>query len=166
MSTDAGLCTNCNQFFGNSAFNGMCSSCYKAVQKKTGSDATPTPAPPPVASTIPAPSTPLPIASPTVTAAGTSPLPEQLKTSEATTQKPKKKRTKCSFGCGKSLSKVQQMTNKCRCDLMFCDAHRDASKHSCTFNYKDLGRKEAGDKNPKLDESKGRGIHRLESMDH
>lgn len=38
--------------------------------------------------------------------------------------------------CKKKLSLTEQITNKCRCGLVFCSKHKGNGFHKCTFDYK------------------------------
>ncbi len=40
--------------------------------------------------------------------------------------------------CSKKLTLVQQ-TMICKCKKGFCDTHRPAETHSCTYNFKEEG---------------------------
>ena len=56
-------------------------------------------------------------------------------------EKSKKKKLRCafrhnSFKCKKKISLIQQGTNKCRCNKIFCDQHRMPGEHFCDFDYK------------------------------
>ena len=37
--------------------------------------------------------------------------------------------------CKKKLTLVQETTNLCRCDKYYCDSHKDAVVHKCSFDY-------------------------------
>ena len=44
---------------------------------------------------------------------------------------------KCKYpDCKKKIDLVLQATNKCKCDLIFCDLHKNSEIHNCTFDYK------------------------------
>lgn len=56
-------------------------------------------------------------------------------------EKSKKKKLRCAFRhnkfkCKKKISLIQQGTNKCRCNKIFCDQHRMPGEHFCDFDYK------------------------------
>ena len=49
--------------------------------------------------------------------------------------------TKCQFyKCKKKINLIES-TIKCRCDGIFCNIHRFARDHHCTFDFKDLQKK-------------------------
>lgn len=37
--------------------------------------------------------------------------------------------------CLRKLSKVEELSGKCRCKLMFCSHHRLPETHQCTFKF-------------------------------
>lgn len=43
---------------------------------------------------------------------------------------------------------------KCRCEYVFCGAHRLAEQHDCDFDYKRAGRKHLAESNPLIQASK------------
>ena len=44
---------------------------------------------------------------------------------------------KCSFsGCKKKVSLVETVTNKCKCNNIYCVLHKNPESHQCTFDYK------------------------------
>ena len=47
---------------------------------------------------------------------------------------------KCSFaGC---LAKLTLVSITCKCEKKFCNAHRPAELHSCTYDYRAAGKNE------------------------
>ena len=38
--------------------------------------------------------------------------------------------------CKKKLSMTEEITNKCRCGLVFCSKHKGGLWHTCSFDYK------------------------------
>ncbi|EGG23803.1 putative zinc finger protein [Cavenderia fasciculata] len=62
--------------------------------------------------------------------------------------------TKC-FNCSK---KVGLLGFKCRCDYVFCSAHRYSDKHDCSFDYKSAGKAALAKANPIVAGSK---IHKI-----
>ncbi len=38
--------------------------------------------------------------------------------------------------CKKKLSMTEEITNKCRCGLVFCSKHKGSKWHICSFDYK------------------------------
>jgi predicted nucleic acid binding AN1-type Zn finger protein len=43
-------------------------------------------------------------------------------------------------GCRKKIPLVLQISNKCKCNNIFCTAHRLPELHMCLYDYKTLGR--------------------------
>ena len=43
---------------------------------------------------------------------------------------------------------------KCKCGKKFCFKHRYAEQHACTFDYKEAGKKELEENNPKIEYKK------------
>ena len=52
----------------------------------------------------------------------------------------------CFEKCKRKISLVQQTTNKCKCDLLFCKKHKAPEKHKCCLLIKkdkfDLNKKD------------------------
>eukprot|EP01135_Chromosphaera_perkinsii_P001320 Nk52_evm47s164 gene=Nk52_evmTU47s164 len=65
------------------------------------------------------------------------------------------KKGKC-WSCGGKVPMVKQVTNKCKCEYVFCDKHRIPGKgHECTFDFKTSGRAQLGKSSPKLEDKRG-----------
>jgi hypothetical protein len=48
----------------------------------------------------------------------------------------KQKKSKCaSEGCKKKLNSIDCISNKCKCEMIFCLDHKGPSDHACTFNF-------------------------------
>ena len=43
---------------------------------------------------------------------------------------------------------------KCRCEYVFCGAHRLAEAHNCDFDYKTVGRQQLAESNPLIQAAK------------
>ena len=41
------------------------------------------------------------------------------------------------LSCNKKISLIDKTMGKCKCNILFCQMHRQAEKHACTYNYKD-----------------------------
>lgn len=118
----------------------MCSKCYRD-RNSTGAAAVSSPAPraQPVPMTVdippPAPKVNVePVAPPPVAAAVASPA--KGGEGEAETTPKKKKKIRC-LTCNKKLG---LLGFDCRCGHVFCANHRHPDTHSCTIDYKELGR--------------------------
>lgn len=107
-------CKNCETFFANQAFNGLCSKCYKevgcAVKEKEQID------------------------NKTSVSAEDREITEEfaglsLKKEEKVQQKDKKR---C-FNCNK---KTGLLGIECKCGYVYCNSHRLPENHECQFNHK------------------------------
>jgi len=58
--------------------------------------------------------------------------------------------TKQLLRCHSCRTKLPLTAIKCRCGHKFCPKHRYSDQHDCTFDYKDLGKRELIEKNPKV----------------
>jgi len=69
------------------------------------------------------------------------------------------------FLCRVKIPLAKQQINKCRCDYVFCDAHRYPDKHDCDFDYAGTGRQQLARSNPKLNERPkgGRSFQRIDN---
>ena len=48
----------------------------------------------------------------------------------------------CFEGCNKKINITQQISNKCRCELIFCNNHKSEGKHNCKYQFKPLDKKD------------------------
>ena len=65
-----------------------------------------------------------------------------------TKTKPKSKpKPRCSY-CETTLSLLDSITWKCRCEKTFCQKHRMPEAHACTYEFKDKGKRELFKLNP------------------
>ncbi|KAI7857021.1 hypothetical protein BDC45DRAFT_436473 [Circinella umbellata] len=80
--------------------------------------------------------------------------------------KPVQKNTGRCFMCRSKIPLAKQLSNKCRCEYVFCDSHRYPDKHDCDFDHASLDKDILAKKNPKLNERPrgGRSFQRLDSM--
>lgn len=63
--------------------------------------------------------------------------------------KVKHKRKRCNVDtCNKKLKSIEHITNKCKCQLVFCYEHKMPESHNCQFNYIEHGRNTIKNKNP------------------
>ena len=104
-----------------------------------------------VSSPIPTPSLPQPVETPPAEAApenaveppSTSQPAVNLESDEP--QRPVQKQKNRCFTCNK---RVGLTGFKCRCDYVFCGAHRLPEEHQCDFDYKTVGREQLSKNNP------------------
>lgn len=74
--------------------------------------------------------------------------------------------TKSKKRCGVCKSKLelaQRAIGRCKCDNVFCSLHRLPEQHSCQFDHKEDGRREARDKMVKPTRHLGTSFKRLDS---
>ncbi|KAG0033329.1 hypothetical protein BGZ82_006144 [Podila clonocystis] len=59
---------------------------------------------------------------------------------------------------------AKQQINKCRCEYVFCDSHKAASKHDCDFDFAKMGKDLLTKNNPRLNEKPrgGRSFTRIQ----
>jgi len=69
------------------------------------------------------------------------------------------------FSCRSKIPLAKQLTNKCRCDYIFCDTHRFPDKHDCTFDHASKDKDILAKNNPKLNDKPrgGNSFNRLDS---
>jgi len=60
--------------------------------------------------------------------------------------------------CHKCNIKLSLTAIKCRCGFKFCSKHRYDKEHDCTFDWKNLGKKEIEENNPVVVGKKLQGI--------
>ncbi|ORX44266.1 hypothetical protein DM01DRAFT_248999, partial [Hesseltinella vesiculosa] len=68
------------------------------------------------------------------------------------------------FVCRLKIPLAKQLTNKCRCEYVFCDSHRYPDKHDCQFDHVSLDKDILAKNNPKLNDRPrgGRSFQRLD----
>ncbi|KAF9087554.1 Rab5 GDP/GTP exchange factor [Mortierella sp. AD031] len=68
------------------------------------------------------------------------------------------------YMCRAKIPLAKQAINKCRCEFVFCDAHKDTSKHDCDFDFAKMGKELLTKNNPKLNDKPrgGRSFTRIQ----
>eukprot|EP00127_Corallochytrium_limacisporum_P004117 Clim_evm62s157 gene=Clim_evmTU62s157 len=171
-STEPTLCSMCQTFFGRPDTNDMCSVCYGKWIKSAGADAKAS-GTGPVSGKVSA-----ELASATgkdttdnkdngtisvlkIDSAGNkldvpSPSGGSVSSDDASSAAAteggtpvQKNKGRC-FECRAKVPLVSQTTNKCKCGYVFCDKHKAAERHACTYDYKTSGREELSSRNQKV----------------
>ncbi|KAI3640234.1 hypothetical protein MIR68_001112 [Amoeboaphelidium protococcarum] len=52
--------------------------------------------------------------------------------------------------CKLKMNMAKQISNKCKCGYVFCDAHKISANHNCTFDYAESHKKVLTNKNPRI----------------
>ncbi|KAI9023047.1 hypothetical protein CLU79DRAFT_137617 [Phycomyces nitens] len=70
------------------------------------------------------------------------------------------------FICRLKIPLAKQLSNKCRCEYVFCDSHRFPDKHNCDFDHASMDKGILAKNNPKLNDRPrgGRSFQRLDSL--
>ncbi|KAI9280807.1 hypothetical protein BY458DRAFT_430374 [Sporodiniella umbellata] len=68
------------------------------------------------------------------------------------------------YNCRSKIPLSKQLTNKCRCELVFCDTHRFPDKHDCQYDHAKKDKDILAKNNPKLNEKPlgGNSFHRID----
>ncbi|KAF8952715.1 Rab5 GDP/GTP exchange factor [Podila verticillata] len=115
---------------------------------------TPAPAPAPVPQDVPTPPT-SGVSTPVSSDAPESPAPGEKKVQT--------NKGRC-YMCRVKIPLAKQAIGKCRCDFVFCDAHKAPGKHDCEFDFAKMGKDLLTKANPKLNEKPtgGRSFTRIQ----
>ncbi|KAI8374867.1 hypothetical protein BD560DRAFT_327442 [Blakeslea trispora] len=89
---------------------------------------------------------------------------ECVKQDKEEQERPTQKNKGRCFSCRSKIPLAKQLTNKCRCDYVFCDTHRYPDKHDCTFDHAQNDKDILAKNNPKLNE-KPRGGNSFQRID-
>jgi len=68
------------------------------------------------------------------------------------------------YMCRAKIPLAKQAINRCRCEFVFCDSHKDTSKHDCDFDFAKMGKEMLTKNNPKLNDKPrgGRSFTRIQ----
>ncbi|KAF9972862.1 Rab5 GDP/GTP exchange factor [Actinomortierella ambigua] len=130
---------------------------------------------PPVSTPSPAPATPTlvspssTLAKPAETSSTSSstvstPVSQTASESGSTEKPPQVNKGRC-YMCRAKIPLAKQAINKCRCEFIFCDAHKATNKHDCDFDFAKMGKDQLAKNNPKLNDKPrgGRSFTRMDS---
>ncbi|KAI7862326.1 hypothetical protein BDF14DRAFT_1857320 [Spinellus fusiger] len=92
-------------------------------------------------------------------------LIEQVEQEEENKRPTQKSKGRC-FTCHLKIPLAKQLSNKCRCDYVFCDSHRYPDKHQCDFDHATMDKGILAKNNPRLNDKPrgGRSFQRLDSL--
>ncbi|KAI8886979.1 hypothetical protein K501DRAFT_321664 [Backusella circina FSU 941] len=142
-------CTAGCGFYGNKIYNNMCSKCFKEQDERNKKEEKVIE--PPVEEKVPDNKEPV-----------VEELPELIQQDIKPIQKNK---GRC-FSCRSKIPLSKQLTNKCRCEYIFCDTHRFPDKHQCDFDHATMDKDILAKNNPKLNEKPrgGNSFQRIDSL--
>lgn len=165
-------CTAGCGFYGNKIYNNMCSKCFKELDERNKTGLIDT-------SILKVDNknnlnhTPLLTKElteePSIQEPRAEPVKEEHPKEEEREQGPKKivqkNKGRC-FSCRLKIPLAKQLTNKCRCEYVFCDNHRYPDKHDCHFDHAQNDKDILARNNPKLNEKPrgGNSFNRIDSL--
>lgn len=145
------LCNNCFEFFGSKHTDFLCSGCHRSKAKEE-TQVKPVAIPAAVDNADAKTEANTPAASHKCSIDEES-LIAQAKPVEVVEEKPKpveKEANKCT----KCTKKVGIMGHKCKCEFVFCKAHRLPEDHDCEFDFKQHGKEKLAKDNQQVVASK------------
>jgi len=143
------LCANGCGFFGAPASGGMCSVCWKKTMSKRAVENAAPAAPKPEAAHMDASNNDVATAAAESSAAAASAAPAVAAAGAADENAPPAKAVqKNKNRCWECKKKVGLTAIECRCGYVFCNSHRYADQHACSFDFKAADRAELARRNP------------------
>ncbi|KAI8066090.1 hypothetical protein BDF21DRAFT_427050 [Thamnidium elegans] len=155
-------CTAGCGFYGNKIYNNMCSKCFKEQDDRNKNDLKMENKPLITKELLQEPTT-IPVEQQEEPTLNSTVVKEQEnKDDKEPTQKNK---GRC-FSCRAKIPLAKQLTNKCRCEYVFCDTHRYPDKHDCKFDHVKNDKEILTKNNPKLHDKPrgGNSFNRLDSI--
>jgi len=137
-------CVNNCGFFGTPDTGNMCSKCYKDLQKQSNKRKEP--------------DTPCEESDSKQQKVQPKEDEQPITSDSSTNTLPIIPSDKAISRCHKCNIKLSLAAIKCRCGFKFCSKHRYDKEHDCTFDWKNLGKKELEEKNPVVVGKKLQGI--------
>jgi hypothetical protein len=140
----AELCANGCGFFGAPASGGMCSVCWKKTMSKRAVDNSAPAAPKPEVTRAEVETGNNDVAAVAAPPADAAPADVAAEENAAPAKLVQKNKNRC-WECKK---KVGLTAIECRCGYVFCNSHRYADQHACSFDFKAADRAELARRNP------------------
>jgi hypothetical protein len=140
----AELCANGCGFFGAPASGGMCSVCWKKTMSKRAVDNSAPAAPKPEVTLAEVETGNNDVAAVAAPPADAAPADVAAEENAAPAKLVQKNKNRC-WECKK---KVGLTAIECRCGYVFCNSHRYADQHACSFDFKASDRAELARRNP------------------